>query len=386
MNISELADWRKCTGCSACVNMCPYNAISMLLRKTDGFYYPQIDEGKCVNCGLCGKVCPINQEKTDNLSSCAFSAIANDAEIRASGSSGGIFYLFAEKVIKQGGVVFGAVYDAKNKKVKHCSTENIPLEAILRSKYVQSDIGDCYKQVKNLLAQNRIVLFSGTPCQVRGLKSYLACSGTQGKLLTVDFMCHGVPSPGLFQQFLELHKKKRKSEICNVTFREKDLGWRTLVMKIYCEDKTVQIKKALQNHYYYCFLNNYCLRDSCYDCTEYCTHVSDITMADYWHISQDKDDDKGVSLLIVNTEEGKKMIDNIKGEALIEKLSDNFTDYARYSHDNYQYARKVEWQSTYEKSGIQGVSGLFFWKKAGIENLKRHIRRIGSRMKRALKR
>ena len=384
MKISELSISQGCTGCAACSNICPKDAVSMCLRKADGFYYPQIDENKCVNCGLCGEVCPIDKKKTPNTNSCAYSAFANDEDIRNSGSSGGIFQLLAERVICNGGVVFGAVFDAQSKTIQHKSTLECSLKSILRSKYAQSTIGNAYRQVKTLLLQDREVLFSGTPCQVRGLKAYLDRSKVKGKLLTVDFMCHGVPSPTQFKEFLDYLEVKRGAPICDVTFREKDLGWHRQITKVYFSDHSVWRKESLFWFHHYYFVRNYSLRDSCYNCVEYASHQADITLADYWLIPAEKDDNKGTSLLLVNTQDGQLLLDEIKQRVSLDALDWQSEDYVIFSHINYNKANKVIWQRHYEKCGLKAVKTRLLWKVAGKEYISIYVKRVLGKIKRML--
>ena len=378
MKISELSTSQNCTGCAACVSICPKDAVTMHLRKTDGFYYPRINENKCIHCGLCEEVCPIDKPKTQNKNSYAYSAFAYDTDVRNSGSSGGIFQLLAERVIRDGGVVFGAVFDAESKTIRHESTLNYPLKSILGSKYAQSTIGNAYKQVKTLLLQDREVLFSGTPCQIRGLKAYLKHSAVKGKLLTVDFMCHGVPSPAQFGEFLDYLETKHGAPICDVTFREKDLGWRRQITKVYFSDRSVWQKESLFWFHFYYFVHNYSLRDSCYDCMEYMCHQADITLADYWLIPAELDDDKGTSLLLINTPKGRLLLDDIISHVSLNTIDWQSKDYETFSHARYHKENKAVWQVEYEKSGLNAVKtkliqktefGLF--KKPFMQELKK---------------
>lgn len=381
MKISDMTNLEKCTGCEACVNACPTDAIVMKNRQRDGFYYPQVEETKCVDCGRCHRVCPIGQQKTENESSAAFVLAAKDAETRTACSSGGIFKLCAERILQQGGVVFGAAYDASAKRVIHCSTEEVPLKDLLRSKYVQSQIGHSFRQVKGYLKQGRTVLFSGTPCQIRGLKEYLSCESTSGTLLTMDFMCHGVPSPGFFQDFVESLEKKYKKKVNNVTFREKDLGWRTQVTKVYFENGTVWKRKSLCHYYYSCFLHDYSLRDSCYTCTEYAAHKADITLADCWTVKLDSDDDKGISLVIVNTPQGERFLEAILPETDILKDKMPFTNYSVYAHTNYKPQKKKLWQKVRKLPGFKTASTALAVLSEGRNLLWGKLRTVAGKIK-----
>ena len=196
----EIKDKKDCCGCSACVQRCPKQCIT-LKEDNEGFLYPIVDKKTCIDCGLCEKVCPILHQGEPQKPLKVYAAKNLNEEIRRQSSSGGIFTLLAEQVIQEGGVVFGARFD-ENWEVKHDYTETIEGLAVFRgSKYVQSRIEDNYKKAEEFLKQGRKVLFSGTPCQIAGLKRFLRKEYEE--LLTVDFVCHGVPSPGVWRKYLK---------------------------------------------------------------------------------------------------------------------------------------------------------------------------------------
>ena len=248
MNVSEQADLaQKCTGCFACANVCPVNAIVMK-KNSEGFLYPEIDKNVCIDCGKCIKICPVDKNfKYDFLPQSCYSYQGED-EIRKKSSSGGVFYLLAKSVLEKAGVVFGAYFDPEEMIVKHGSTDEVSLERLMRSKYVQSEMADCYRRAEAELKKERYVLFCGTPCQIYGLKGYL--HKEYDKLVTVDFVCHGVPSTGFFQDMVKSISSKKGTKCLDVTFREKDLGWRKQVVKFYFDDGTEQ-KYVSSSYYYY---------------------------------------------------------------------------------------------------------------------------------------
>lgn len=385
MRIDEIVDFnKKCTGCLACKNICPKDAIE-LKRYADGFYYPYISEKLCVDCGLCEKVCGINKEKITNNPSGIFMARSKDEKIRAKSSSGGLFAILSMDVVNNGGIVFGAAYCEENRSVEHISTDESCLENLMRSKYVQSYKGNIYASVEKELKTERKVLFSGTPCEIRALKAYLNEKKVSNKnLITVDFMCHGVPSPGLFEVFVSSLEKKYNSKVKNVTFREKENGWRSQIIKVYFEDGRVWKRKSLHYYYYY-FLNNYSLRNSCYDCKEYCSHESDITMADYWNISPEEDDNKGTSLIICNTKKGNIAIEKIKSLIKINTISASNFNYDIYSHHQYKFKRKLKWEKCYKKYGINGVRTWFYIIVVCKNKVYLLLRMVGGKFKRILK-
>ena len=224
----------KCCGCNACVQRCPKHCIAMR-EDEEGFLYPIIDESSCINCGLCEKVCPVLNQGEERKPLKVYAAKNRNEEIRMQSSSGGIFTLLAEQIIQEGGVVFGARFD-ENWDVIHDYTETIDGLASFRgSKYVQSRVGETYKQAESFLKQGRKVMFAGTPCQISGLKLFL-CKDYEN-LLTVDFICHGVPSPGVWRKYLEELIARQgggknsvlshpNELITHIEFRNKRLGWK----------------------------------------------------------------------------------------------------------------------------------------------------------------
>ena len=364
----------KCCGCHACYAICPKAAIEMEYQ-ADGFLYPKINEKLCVNCGLCSSVSPISvtREKTALLR--VISGRAADSMIVRQSSSGGFFKLLAEKVLAAGGVVYGAVFDAEKKEVLCLSTDRTALANLMRSKYVQSRIGSAYKEVELALLEDREVLFSGTPCQIRGLLQYLKLHNVSGKLRTVDFICHGVPSPQYFQEFLGDIERRSKAQVTDVTFREKDKGWHTQVTKVYLSSGKTWSRESLNHPYYYYFLNDYSLRNSCYSCEEYCAHTSDLTLADDWLSSREKDDD-GMSLVYVNTKMGEAMLEEIQSEIEYADVTSERTNMEVYAHDRYDRGKKKIWMNAWRGRGYPYVSGRMFHKLYVRKWLCRNVYRL----------
>lgn len=300
---------KNCCGCSACSSVCSKGCIKMQ-PDMEGFEYPQIDIDKCVGCHLCEEVCPFLNEKGELTPMIDYAALNIDEEIRGNSSSGGVFYSIAEKVLLQKGIVFGAQFD-EHWSVMHTYIEDMDeLPKYMGSKYVQSHMGGGnYKKVRDFLHEGRYVLFSGTPCQIAGLKSYL--KKDYEKLLTIDFICHGVPSPKVWYKYVsELSSIKH---IGNISFRDKSEGWSHFSLKIDDKKSNEIYKSIFQNDpYMQLFLNNYILRPSCYDCkVRKGKSGSDITLADFWNIQNvmpEKYDDKGISLVLCNTEKGRKIL------------------------------------------------------------------------------
>ncbi len=333
----NLTTKRHCTGCGACMNACPQNAIRMS-ADGEGFLYPEIDQSKCISCRACEKVCPADRLKPDTQKTKAYYAYSKDEQLCRASSSGGIFSELAESVISDGGVVFGAGFD-ENFKVCHQQAETVDESAKLRtSKYVQSDIGNTYKAVKTFLENGRQVLFSGTPCQAAALKNYLGKE--YDALLTVDIICHGVPSPGVWKEYLE--QEHEAKGICNISFRNKDLGWNDFSMRIDYSDGTYYRQLATADPFEKAFLANLTLRPSCYQC-QYKTvdRVSDITIADYWGVETvhpELKEQQGVSLVLTHSKKGEEALEVIRGSAVI-----GSTDPEKAAGMNSAWTHSVAW-------------------------------------------
>ena len=340
-----IIDKKNCCGCSACVQRCPKQCISMT-EDEEFFLYPSVDKEKCVNCRLCENVCPMLNPQKKILPQDVL-AVKNSNELeRLNSSSGGVFLPLAREVIKQGGVVFGAVYDDQWE-VHHVYAEKIEdVYPMMGSKYLQSRIENTYRQAEQFLKQGREVMFVGSPCQIAGLRNFLR-NKEYSNLLAVDFLCHGVPSPGVWRRYLaetysgyEAKYKSRlkatagknsvllsslnaKSPIGDIKFRDKvESGWKKyrFVVRQKSASKADQ-NTVLSSDIHYDnpfmrgFLSDIYLRPSCYECKcKNGVNHSDLTIGDYWAAKitdQDLDDDKGVGLVLVNTAKGKEYFNNL---------------------------------------------------------------------------
>lgn len=335
-----------CTGCSACSEGCPQNAITMS-QNAEGFLYPTINESKCVDCGLCHSICEKYDRVECTIPMLSYSAYAKSPSQRAGGSSGGIFGVIAEQVLKEGGTVFGAVFDAATQKVMHTSSVTTSLSQMKRSKYVQSDTKNTFSETKRLLKAGKKVFYVGTPCEIEGLLSFLGAE--HENLLTMDFICHGVPSPGFFSDTIAYYETMKRQKVVDFTFREKNLGWRKQSVNIYFENGEKIAKRSTDHYYYYCFLQNYTLRRSCFSCDRYKKHLSDITVADYWTVPKEKDDDKGISLIHVNSEKGKRVLDGLKEELLMERYIEKNIE--KLSHKKYDIKKRDRFFAFYISNG-----------------------------------
>ena len=327
MSRINLVGTSNCTGCAACVSICPVNSIT-LSEDDEGFLQPKIDRNTCINCHKCEKTCPIiNKETTrKNVETSAYAAINKNESIRAKSSSGGVFYSLAKWTIERGGVVFGARFD-DNWDVMHDYSEAIEgIIPFMGSKYVQSRIGDTYKQAKSFLEQGRWVLFSGTPCQLGGLRAFLGKEYEQ--LIQVDLICHGVPSPSVWRSYLK--DFVTDGEILSVSFRDKKDGWLRF-QNITTTTTTTTIREhQKENPYFRGFLKNVYLRKSCYNCQFRTFHrLTDITLADYWGVNElcpEMFDDKGTSVVFAHTEKGNSILLELNNEVeLLPQTRENAT-------------------------------------------------------------
>ena len=312
----------KCCGCTACVHICPTKCIEMKEDK-EGFLYPATDNEKCINCRKCEEVCPIDNIINDNTETNTFVGYNKDEIIRKNSSSGGIFSLVAEWVLSQNGVVFGAAFD-ENFEVCHIAVETKEeLSKLCGSKYVQSRLDNTYPFVKKYLENDRKVLFTGTGCQVAGLKKFL--NKDYANLYAVDVLCHGVPSPRIWKMYLDDKKKQYNATIDKIEFRNKAFGWKNFSVNIEFSDNQKYCIKFYEDKFMQMFLGNIDLRPSCYNCRfKGFPRISDMTIGDSWGIENympDMDDDKGTSVIIVNSLKGKQMLDAFMGSLNLREAS-----------------------------------------------------------------
>lgn len=346
----HIEDKQRCCGCSACAQKCPKHCIEMV-EDQEGFLYPSVDAAACVDCGLCGKVCPMldGSPKLKPLSILA--AVNCDDEERRKSSSGGIFIALATLVINNGGAVFGAVFD-EAWEVHHthatCMADVYPM---MGSKYLQSRIENSYSEVLAILKQGRLVLFVGSPCQVAGLRTFLRNKDYKN-LIMVDFLCHGVPSPGVWRSYLRESLEQKmpplaadgkntvlksslnsKSPIGDIQFRDKSDGWKKFRFVVRQKSALKADKNSVllsdihdDNVFMQGFLSNVYLRPSCYGCR--CKNGkshSDLTIGDYWGAkiaTPELDDDKGLSLVLVNSEKGNEYFEQLHCDSHVVQEND----------------------------------------------------------------
>lgn len=309
----DFLEKEKCCGCSACANICNFNAISMK-EDSEGFMYPEINPQICYHCGACEKVCPVlNQDEKEREEPDAYAVTSNKEEILLKSSSGGVFSHLANYILNQGGIVFGAAFSSVNKVQHKAVTDKKDLMTLCGSKYVQSDINQSFCACRDLLRDNKLVLFSGTPCQIAGLNHFL--KKKYDNLLTMEVICHGVPSPKVYKKYIRNIERRKRKKVRSVCFRSKDTGWENYSVKYQYEDGNIDLIKHQDDLYNQIFLSNQALRNSCYNCCfKRGKSNADITCGDFWGIRNvvpKMADNSGVSLVFCYDDKGKKYLDLI---------------------------------------------------------------------------
>lgn len=302
-----ISDKRTCCGCEACAAICPKQCIRMA-EDDEGFRYPITDPSLCTDCGLCERICPEQHPAAVRTPLECYAARARNAETCAAASSGGIFPLLAAETIRAGGVVLGAAFTPEGEVAHRQAATLEEIQPLAKSKYVQSRLDGCYKEVAALLREGRRVLFTGTPCQIAGLNAYLGTKRSE-HLLTAECLCHGAPSPGLWRRYLREISGGRR--ILRIDFRDKSRGgWRNYNLTIQTEGGTRSLP-ARKDPYMKGFLRELTLRPSCYACPfKSGRSGSDLTLCDLWNVAEAApafDDNRGVSLVLVNTAAGAEL-------------------------------------------------------------------------------
>lgn len=392
----KLVEWDKCCGCGACATICPKTAISMQ-PNGEGFLHPVIDKDLCVECRACEKVCPgLVPAKAENNTPQAFIVQHKDDHIRYESTSGGAFTAVAEEIINRGGVVFGASM-TEGMKVKHICVNTVEGLACFRnSKYVQSEIGNCYKEAKERLTQGQWVCFSGTPCQINGLYKYLGRD--YDNLIAVDVVCKSVPSPLVFQKYVEF-KTQKEGHIADVVFRDKKRGFLYCTMAHYLSHKDrrnardVYRRGSESDEWLRLFLSGKISRRSCMTCP-YQTQdrVGDFTLGDIWETGhQELDDNKGSTLVHVWTEKAKTFLDSIYPnircvEYPIEKsrgverkntlnVQPNRNQLFEDANNMTADAFIAKYAPNTMKVRMKNTSRYLLW-KLGLQNLVRHVKHL----------
>lgn len=318
ININE-TNKKHCCGCTACESVCHKKCISMQ-TDNEGFKYPVVDKTKCVNCRLCEKVCPILNKTHNVFPNTAYVVRNKNSEIVRSSTSGGAVTAFSKEIINNGGIVFGGAFDG-NFYVKHTYAETeSELSKFRSSKYVQSDMGTTFTEVKQQLDNGKFVMFTGTPCQVEGLQNYLR--KPYDNLFTIDFVCRAVPSPLVWEKYREFMEKKFGSEITYANFREKTYGYHSANLTFRFANGKKSIENTNTDYMLKSFFKGICSRPSCYDCKfREPGRVSDLTVFDCWNITRYvnglADDDKGYTAVIIQSTKGAKLFEKAKHNLIV---------------------------------------------------------------------
>lgn len=366
----------KCCACGVCSIVCPRKAIT-LKENDEGFKYPMVDKEKCVECGLCDKVCNYKNPHNFNKTHKAFAVVNKNHDLLLRSSSGGAFSAIAAEVLKTRGIVYGSRLYQNSLIVKHCRITKLEdLEYILGSKYVQSDISEILPMVKDDVLNGEFVLFSGTPCQIDALNGYLG-NKNYNNLITIEVICHGVPSAKMFADYISVIEKKKNVRVVDFSFRSKRRSpWKTLRGEVCIEEKgkkKVKLLSPILSSYYNMFLRGEIFRDNCYECP-YAKkeRTGDITLGDYWGI--EKNDsiyiniENGVSCLLINTNKAEDFINRLQANWYL--IDANYTDIAmnnkQLSEPTKRNVNREKIINMYAQSGYEAVEQAFI-KNLGIK-------------------
>lgn len=371
-----------CYGCGACANICPKNAIE-LIQDEQGFSYPKVDQEKCIECGLCSKSCQIGKESNHkNLANEKCYGFKHNNAIRIKSSSGGIYSLLSDYVIKMGGCCVGVIFDQEFNVVYKIADDEDTRNKFRGSKYVQSKTGTIYKQVGEKLLENRLVLFTGISCQVAGLKQYLEIKKINvEKLITIDMVCHGSPSPKIWKDYVAYLEKNSKGKLIDYSFRNKEHGWRGYHIKAVFDNGVVYDDNEISRTYANLFSKDLMIRPSCFYCPyTSLRRVGDITIGDFWGIEKidnEFSDNQGISLVILNSEKGNKLFQNIHTDEIVTKEFDTSsltqpnlykpTDYGNDYDEFWNDYKKHNYRFVAKKYGNQGLIGKIYYYKGAIK-------------------
>lgn len=374
----HITDPYKCCGCGACVSICPRQCIVLKKDDTEGFLYPEVDSSLCCHCDACERVCPMLNNNAPLKPLYVIACRNEDKDVRISSSSGGIFSSLAEHIISKGGVVFGVRFSDDFGKAIFCEISNTSDISLLRgSKYMQAETTNIYTLVRERLHQERLVLFSGTPCQIRALRLYLGQDAHSSLLYCVDIICHGVPSSEVWRRYL--HNVIGNQIPSYVSFRDKTTGWKNFSMVIKTPTEAYSCVHR-DDLYMQSFLRNVNLRPSCYNCqTKNGRSGADLTIGDFWGIPSGTDDDSGVSQVLVMTNHGELLLNDVHIYAhtypicIVQKYNPAYFSsvveptrrryFWKYYHTNLVKAVKCSTEHTFLFSRLKHMIKTILWHK-----------------------
>lgn len=377
--MKNISEFTQCANCGACYNICPVDAIHV--DDQDLFYRVVVDQDKCIDCGRCAAVCPVNTPQDRQDIRGAFSAVYCDEKIVKISSSGGAFTALAEWILEQGGVVYGACYADDRKSVVFRSTDQVLLDELRRSKYVESLVEESFRDVKKQLERGRMVLLCGTPCQVAGLLRFLGRE--YNNLYTCDFTCGGLPSHELYRSYLRDLEQRFGAKVSDVNFRPKIFGWENHAIRIRFSNGRVYESPSTLDPYFCAFVErHYSVRDNCLDCGFADNHYADIILADFWKFREfggEKEHHRGLSLVISNSEKGQAMLRAVSGKLRFRELDPVKACYnmKRKSRNEIFLQRRKTFMDSCRSEGLM--------KAAGYLNIPSGSRKLALRIKSAVK-
>ena len=377
-NILHIGD--KCTGCTACMNICPKAAIHMVEDKA-GFTYPSIDADVCVDCGKCASVCPeaVAHNSAETRLNAYYGAMTDEQTVKIS-SSGGAFSLMAQCVLEEKGLVCGAVFNYNTMDLLYSSTDICNLDELRRSKYIASQPREIFNEIKNQVDTGRIVLFCGLPCHIHGLIRFLGKD--YDNLITCDFICGGTASPKFFKEHLHSLEQKYKGKVTNVNFRAKLNGWKEHSIKINFDNNKEYRSLAFYDSFFKGYFEKAYQRKSCYNCQYRISHKSDIIIADYWDgLRKGRGNDSGVSMVITNSEKGDTFFNKVltQGGHNFTQMPINDSDYVfKTETERYNKAlvTRAAFMELYEKHGFEKAARKTYFNGILQAKIKRKIYKI----------